>query len=442
MNKASFLTLFFKTLSEQNIEYFVFGEYKELPYDTGGSDIDIVVLGNKVEDVYNILRRISAENDVIIASVFRNATALFPRFLHKDWGIQIDLFDGGFFFNGVSYYDVRYLKNYIVEHNGIKVLLSAKGFFVDYFKEIVHNGKSREKYRNAVLDAFSNNRQECEREIFEMYGDEALHLIESNLNLEGLNSIGMSLRNLIREKLKRKNRFTTLKSKCVKYTRLFQEKPGYVIAVLGTDGSGKSTIINSIMPWLGESFHNSVKYNHLRPNLIPSISELIHGRRKNESKEPVVVTEPHSKKQSGLIGSIFRWGYYLTDYTFGYFRVVWLRIIAHSDVFVFDRYYYDYYIDQKRSRTNLPHWIIRCGEFMVPAPDLILCLGGDPEKIYNRKPETSLEEVSRQTKMLREFCDSRSNAVWVDTTFPQEESIAAVKEAIYNMMSKRFGINK
>ena len=42
----------------------------------------------------------------------------------------------------------------------------------------------------------------------------------------------------------------------------------------------------------------------------------------------------------------------------------------------------------------------------IPKPDIILCLGGDPEKIYNRKPETSLEEVTRQTSALKDFCNN------------------------------------
>ena len=109
-----------------------------------------------------------------------------------------------------------------------------------------------------------------------------------------------------------------------------------------------------------------------------------------------------------------------------------------SKVFIFDRYYYDYYIDQRRSRTSLPHWILRFGEIFVPTPDLTLCLGGDPKKIYERKPETSLEEVTRQTEVLRRFCDKRKKAVWVDTTLTPEESIQMAKQAIVEMLTPRF----
>ena len=74
----------------------------------------------------------------------------------------------------------------------------------------------------------------------------------------------------------------------------------------------------------------------------------------------------------------------------------------------------------------------------MPTPDLILCLGGDPQKIYDRKPETSLEEVTRQTNVLKRFCNKRKNAVWVDTTLAPAESIQLAKETILGMLSKRF----
>lgn len=218
-------------------------------------------------------------------------------------------------------------------------------------------------------------------------------------------------------------------------------KKGYVIVVEGTDGSGKSFIINSITPILNGAFHNGVIYNHLRPNWLPDIAVVLGKRKKTApGKEIKVVSDPHAGKQSGLAMSLVRWGWYMLDYTFGYLKKVWLQVHSKSKVFIFDRYYYEFYLDQKRSHVKLPNFIVRIGEFFIPKPDLILCLGGDPEKIYARKPETSLEEVARQTKVLKEFCNARKNAVWIDTTVKPEESIDAAMKAITAVMGKRFKI--
>ena len=100
-----------------------------------------------------------------------------------------------------------------------------------------------------------------------------------------------------------------------------------------------------------------------------------------------------------------------------------------------DRYYYDYYIDQSRSRTSLPNWIIRFFDFWVPSPDIIIGLGGDPEKIFARKPETSIKEVTRQTEALKAFCNRRRNAFWVNTT---ENDVDTSARMVLKLISERF----
>lgn len=211
--------------------------------------------------------------------------------------------------------------------------------------------------------------------------------------------------------------------------------PGYVIALIGTDGSGKSTIVESITPILNEAFHNGVEYYHLRPHWLPDIGVLL-GKRDEE--EGGVASNPHGAEPSGIMMSLIRWCYYLLDYSFGYFRKIWFLKHTKAHVALFDRYYYDYQIDPHRLGVRLPKWIVRAGECMAPEPDVILCLGGKPEQIYKRKPETSLEEVTRQISDLKKFCDYHHQAVWIDTTQSVENSVQDVMTAIQRCMAKRF----
>lgn len=209
-----------------------------------------------------------------------------------------------------------------------------------------------------------------------------------------------------------------------------------IIVVEGTDGSGKSFIINTITPTLEKQLSSSILYFHLRPHWLPDIAYLF-GNKERSRKKTFVVSDPHSKKPSGVFGSLLRWMYYLLDYTIGYVFNIWIPSMRKSRVIVFDRYYYDYYIDPKRSRISLPKSILKFGDLFVPSPELILCLGGDPVIIYNRKPETTLEEVKRQTVALKSFCQERDNAVWIDTTIEPKETIANVMDAIHNVITNR-----
>lgn len=442
MTKAQFLSLFFTNLNQNDIDYFVFGAYDSLPFDTGGSDIDIVVNQNHLIKVLQTLQELGHAGGITFASIYQNSSTVFLRLLTLTWGVQIDLFYKGFCYRGVPYYPLNNLPNYISYHNHIvKILDKHQGYCIGFFKDVIHNGRAKDKYIHALLDKVNSNPERSRQEYQGIFGETIASLILTCTSVETVRKEANSIQQLLQKRVLRNHFIDVMCDRALSVRRLWGRRPGYVIAVEGTDGSGKSFIINSITPILNEAFHNGIVYNHLRPHVLPDIAEVLGKRKKQTDGSTKVVTDPHAQKQSGFAGSLVRWSYYMIDYTFGYLRKVWLQIHSKSKVFIFDRYYYEYYLDQRRSRVNLPMWIVRLGEFFIPKPDLILCLGGDPEKIYARKPETSLEEVTRQTKVLKEFCSKRKNAVWIDTTVAPEESINAAMKAINEMMSKRFDIN-
>ena len=437
MTKEVFLMSLFTELNTNKVDYFVYGAYKSLPIDTNGSDIDMVVAEKDICIFEKVLKAISIINNVFLASFYTNSTTKFYRFITTKWGVQIDVFYKELSYRGVPYFPTEKLRRDIILHNNlVYVLNEKKGFYVDYFKEIIHNGKVKEKYALALLNALVDRRDEVIQEITELYGKKAGQIIENNDTLDGLQKIGKALKHQMRNHILTNHLGTVLIDRVQSFSRLFMPRPGYVIVVEGTDGSGKSTIINYISPILNECFHKYVFYSHLRPKAIPDLGVILGKKSADEPEH--VNNDPHGQSQSGFLGSLIRWGYYMIDYTFGYLKKVWIQIHSKSKVFIFDRYYYDYYIDQKRSRTNLPNWILRFGEMLIAKPDLILCLGGDPEKIYARKPETSLQEVERQTNALRHFCETHHNAVWIDTTTTIEQSCDDAMQAIVSMMSKRF----
>ena len=205
------------------------------------------------------------------------------------------------------------------------------------------------------------------------------------------------------------------------------KKKKYVIVFLGTDGSGKSTVIEKLKPFLIEKMEYVIRYEHLRPNYIPSLGVTLGKRTKEEERKCGPSTNPHAQQPSGFFGSLIRLSYYMIDYTYGYFVKVYR---SKHIIWIFDRYYYDYFIDQKRARLVLPTWIFKLYGIFIPKPDLIICLGGNPEKIYTRKPETSLQEVTRQVKELKSICEQLKNAYWVDTTIPLETTISNTIEII------------
>lgn len=436
ITKQQFLTTFFNRLNQNNIDYFVYGEYENLPDGNGDSDIDMMLPLEQFPRLFGVLLPILRRENIPVVSYYRNKVTSFVRILTPEWGIQFDFF-GGIYHKGSSYYDMEYIKGNVIKHKGfINVLSIETGYYLDFLKETIHICKAKDKYINGFIKEYINNPVR-KNELCEKYGHVFIDKVESNISFDALKRVVKELNQIMMSRVHSHDFINRLGMRLYNFKRCFRS-PGYVIVVEGTDGSGKSFIINTISPILNEAFHRGVVYNHLRPNVIPDIAVLMGKRKKAEKEEVIVVSDPHAGKQSGFAGSLVRWGYYMIDYTLGYLKKVWPAIHTKSKVFIFDRYYYEYYFDQKRSHTSLPQWILRVGEWFLPRPDLILCLGGDPKKIYERKPETSLEEVTRQTRVLKEFCTKRNNAIWVDTTIAPEDSVRCAMEAICKMMSKRF----
>lgn len=434
MKDNRFVITLFLLLNKECIEYSVLRNYQFLPQHTGGSDIDLWISSKDVSRLYAILEKVRNEVGSNLVSYLTDVHCPKVCYLSTEEGCQIDIFKGCINYQNNAMITEQSIKENITYYKNIKILDDCFANVIAFLKEIINNGRCDNKY---IMPLYANKnvyQKEYLQTKFPLFSSFFIEELYNAIQKENIPQQIPVLYQLAKKSIVKSclsfYRFRKIK-------RVFQ-KPGYVIAVLGTDGSGKSTVINAITPIVNEAFHKSVVYNHLRPNVIPDIAVLMGKRKKAEKEEVVVVSDPHAGKQSGFAGSLVRWGYYMIDYIFGYLKKVWPAIHTKSKVFIFDRYYYEYYFDQKRSHTSLPQWILRVGEWFLPRPDLILCLGGDPKKIYERKPETSLEEVTRQTKVLKDFCAKRKNAVWIDTTIAPEESVRCAMDAICDMMSKRF----
>jgi thymidylate kinase len=202
---------------------------------------------------------------------------------------------------------------------------------------------------------------------------------------------------------------------------------GTVLAVLGVDGAGKSTLIDSIKPALKDATHKAVFYEHLRPNLLPPLARLKGVKTINGG--PVI--DPHGSAPSGFLGSLFRITYLITDYIAGYWLKIRPLIAKRPAIVIFDRYAYDMAFDQRRFRLNLPSWLVCCFASLAPKPDLIFCLYGAPEVLAARKKELPLAEVTRQVNALKAFAANEPRAIMIDT----EQSIEACRDQILQSIS-------
>lgn len=207
---------------------------------------------------------------------------------------------------------------------------------------------------------------------------------------------------------------------------------GYCVALLSPDGGGKSSVFEKIEDTCWGSFHGITKM-YFRPHLLrnPGMLNPIH-----PVPESADNPDPHGKKPNGLLKSLIRYFYYNIDYLLGYNLLVRKKCIQKQLV-VFDRYYYDYFVDLKRYRYSFPSWIPRAFAWSIPTPDLILVLEGTPEVLYKRKKELSLDEIKRQTKAYHSIAQKYDNAVIIDVDEPLEKVVKSVTHEILLRKAQR-----
>ncbi|OYU85542.1 MAG: hypothetical protein CFE24_01170 [Flavobacterium sp. BFFFF2] len=170
---------------------------------------------------------------------------------------------------------------------------------------------------------------------------------------------------------------------------------GFVVTFSGVDGAGKSTVIENIAIRIEKQFRRKVVVLRHRPSVLPILSVWTKGKEK--AHQDSISSLPRQGKNSSSISSLLRFAYYYCDYLFGQF-VIYFKHIAKGHVVIYDRYYFDFINDSKRSNIVLPKSISRFGYHLLLKPKFNFFLFADANIILSRKKELSKETIESLTK--------------------------------------------
>lgn len=199
------------------------------------------------------------------------------------------------------------------------------------------------------------------------------------------------------------------------------ERRGPWVALLGLDGSGKSTVLKRLEVELISPFFTGLKVVYRRPNLAGQIP-LSQGAVIDHYADP-----PHSP-----LKSIIKLGLRAVDWWLGYRRHLAARR-AQGCLVLLDRHYFlDVSVDPLRYRYSGPLWLARWVGLRLPRPDLFIFLDAPVEVLQRRKQEVTPQEAARQREAYLELIQTLPHSYVVDASEPLDRVVANVKQIILN----------
>ena len=193
---------------------------------------------------------------------------------------------------------------------------------------------------------------------------------------------------------------------------MLEATTGYVL-VVGPDGAGKSTVVDAIAA-LAAKTGVRVSRAHHRPGLLAG-----------GAQDGISVTDPHAKAPRSAPAALAKLGLVLGDHLLGYL-VRW-RPRRRGGLLLLERGWFDMVVDPRRYRLPI-RWtpVVRRLGWLLPRPDVVLVLSGEPQALHDRKPEIGVDEVDRQIRRWRDVAPSAGRqVVEVDTVATTADKVAS-----------------
>ena len=341
-----FLEYFFKEMKPYRYALlkFVHPSINEIPEN---SDVDLLV--SKI-DLGKILGIVERGKNIDRIQFHKKSFATFTCLLFEDGSyLEID-FLHRFDRKGMMYLDAKMVLDDInILDSGLKVASHAYSFEYILLFYLLNDAVVPQKYR----DYFSSFSTEERLGIF-------IHMTSSygvNINvLEDLYSLHSRHSKKIRLRIENLSVNRGIRFAINKWRYLVEvlkdaiSHRGIVITFSGVDGAGKSTILDEVNEMLKSKFRQRTVVLRHRPSLLPILSSIRHGKAKAEEKTREHL--PRQGKNSSALSSFLRFMYYYTDYIFGQFYI-YFKYTLRGYTVLYDRYYFDFIIDSKRSNIVL-----------------------------------------------------------------------------------------
>jgi thymidylate kinase len=200
---------------------------------------------------------------------------------------------------------------------------------------------------------------------------------------------------------------------------------GLCIVLCGVDGCGKSTAGALLDERLKSLFAaEKIQRFHWKPPVFSTARRAARGP----------IKDPHGQSVRSPIASLAFFAVHWTEFFLGSLFAI-RRIKRQGGLVLIDRFYYDFFVDQRRYRLNVAQSIVRLGYTLLSKPELAFLLDAPVEMLRQRKQEVALEETARQRAAFLQLFKRLPNGVIVDASQAPEKVADDITAAVRNFLA-------
>jgi len=412
----------FNYLKSNNIAFALTNGYEDVisQKDTE-ADVDMLFQKKDFKNIEQILQKFCRLYNLQLVQVLHHDVYAKNIFLFNPNSMKflnLDIY-ADFSRKNLSFFTEEDVFNTLRYYENIPIISPEKEFIGYLYKKLDKGDLSQENFHHLYM--LYQEEKLCEKELRNFFS-ETYSIIDESFRLNQIEKLIHNRKKLL-EDINRLKRIS-FKIKVQNLLRVIKRvlKPtGISVSFLGPDGSGKSTVIHNILKTRLPFRRND--YFHTKPIIVKSLNQTIQ-------------SEPHKHKVYSKPKSYIKILYFIFQYNQGWIKNI-IPLKIKSSFIIFDRYFDDILVDQKRYRYGGSIQFLKFAKLFIPKPELYFILTTDPKIIYSRKKEVEFHELSRQVQEYQGLVNGK-NYHNIDVSKTPDEIAQEIIKIIMNKMSMRY----